>query len=75
MSLRAFFRLSIRASIISIGSWGPLHYKSNKEPPKIVLVIIEARTVGSRNAVPRGALMPAAAVAEATVATALVKEP
>ena len=38
--LEAQILLNIGALIIRIGFWGPLYYNSNKEPPKIVLVII-----------------------------------
>ena len=30
----------MRDLIIRIGFWGPLYYNYNKEPPKIVLVIV-----------------------------------
>ena len=33
---------NIEALIIRIGSWGPVYYNSNKEPPKIVLVTTKA---------------------------------
>ena len=34
--------LHIGALIIRVGFWGPLYHNYNKEPPKIVLVIIKA---------------------------------
>ena len=34
--------IGIGTSIIRIGFWGPLNYTFNKEPPKILLVIIQA---------------------------------
>ena len=35
----------IGALIIRLGFWGPLHYNYNKEPPKLVFVIIKAPTL------------------------------
>ena len=37
-----FARDTIGALIVRIGFWGPSYYKYNKEPPKILLVIIWA---------------------------------
>ena len=34
--------IGMGTSIIRIGFWGPLNYTFNKEPPKILLVIIQA---------------------------------
>ena len=39
------FGSTIGAVIIRIGFWNPLYYDYNKEPPKIVWVIIWASTL------------------------------
>ena len=38
-------RPTIGALIIRIGCWGPFYYNDNKEPPKIVYLIIKAPIV------------------------------
>ena len=45
-SIRATRRVKgLGAFMVRVGFWGPLHYTHDKEPPKIVLVVLKALTL------------------------------